>query len=174
MSIMVGTGRGAQTGVLIKNAEALESMSHIDMVVVDKTGTLTEGKPQISTVATTGWLREQELLELVASLEQASEHPLALAIVKGAAQRGMRLSSPQSFESVTGGGIKGLVNGRSVVVGTRTLMQSLGRHYQLGMVEQVRQNLEKANERVYGNGKVLRIHDAQPVVETEEEIAARN
>ncbi len=126
MSIMVGTGRGAQAGVLIRNAEALENLSHIDTVVVDKTGTLTEGKPHVSIIASTPDLDEQEFLRLVASLEQASEHPLASAIVREALARELKLSPPANFQSITGGGIKGEIDKHSLAIGTRRLLVTLG------------------------------------------------
>ncbi|MGE5626291.1 MAG: heavy metal translocating P-type ATPase, partial [Bacillota bacterium] len=114
ISIMVGVGRGAQTGVLIKDAEALELMEKVDTLVVDKTGTLTEGKPKLQTVKTVGSFSEEELLRLAAGLEAASEHPLAAAIVMGAKDRGLILGKPDSFEAFTGKGASGRVDGREV------------------------------------------------------------
>jgi Cu+-exporting ATPase len=111
MSIMVGTGRGARAGVLVKNAEALEIMEKVDTLVVDKTGTLTEGKPRLVSLAATGRIGEEELLRLAASLEQGSEHPLAAAIVKGAGERGLRLAAVADFTSETGKGVIGVVGG---------------------------------------------------------------
>lgn len=125
MSIMVGTGRGAQAGVLIKNAEALETMAQIDTVVVDKTGTLSEGKPRLTTVIPLNGFKEADLLRLSASLEQASEHPLASAIVAGAHERGLRLTAPEQFDSLTGRGVRGIVDGNSVAVGTHKLLEEL-------------------------------------------------
>jgi Cu+-exporting ATPase len=122
MSIMVGTGRGAQAGVLIKNAEALETMSHIDTVVVDKTGTLTEGKPRLTSVVPLSGFSETDVLRLAASLEQASEHPLGAAIVRGAAERSISIDAPTDFESTTGRGVRGNVGARSVAVGTKHLL----------------------------------------------------
>ncbi len=113
MSIMVGTGRGATAGVLIKNAEALETLEQIDTLVVDKTGTLTEGKPRLVTVVAEN---ESEVLRLAASLEQASEHPLAAALVAGAKERGLKLSKPEDFHSETGQGVRGRVDGRRISV----------------------------------------------------------
>ena len=124
MSIMVGTGRGAEAGVLIRNAEALEIMERITTLVVDKTGTLTEGKPRLATVAPENGLDERELLRLVASLENVSEHPLAAAIVGGARERGVPLSPVRDFESVTGQGVIGAIDGRHVVIGNLTLLES--------------------------------------------------
>lgn len=125
MSIMVGVGRGAQAGVLIKNAEALEVMEKIDTLVVDKTGTLTEGKPKLVTVEPAEGLDESELLRLAASLERGSEHPLAAAIVRGAQDRELDLADAEGFDSVTGKGVQGNVDGRSVALGNRALMEQL-------------------------------------------------
>jgi Cu+-exporting ATPase len=126
MSIMVGTGRGAHAGVLVKNAEALELMEKVDTLVVDKTGTLTEGKPRLVGVTATGALGKDELLRLVASLERASEHPLAAAIVKGAEEHGIELGAVADFASETGMGVIGSVDGKRVAVGNRALLASLG------------------------------------------------
>jgi len=119
ISIMVGTGRGATAGVLIKNAEALEIMEKVNTLVTDKTGTLTEGKPKLATVVALPGFQDNEILQLGASLERASEHPLADAIVKGAAERGLALSEVNEFQSVSGKGITGLVAGRRVVIGNQ-------------------------------------------------------
>jgi Cu+-exporting ATPase len=124
MSIMVGTGRGAQLGVLIKNAEALEIMEKIDTLVVDKTGTLTEGKPCLMAVIAGNGFSEEEVLYLGASLEQASEHPLAAAIVKGAEQQGIKPAAGEQFESVTGKGVRGRISGREVGLGNAQLMEA--------------------------------------------------
>jgi Cu+-exporting ATPase len=123
MSIMVGTGRGAHAGVLIRNAEALETLEKIDTLVVDKTGTLTEGKPSLVTVEPVSMDRG-EFLALAASLERASEHPLAHAIVRGAEDRGLTLSSADGFQSITGQGVTAAVNGRKVAVGNLRLIPS--------------------------------------------------
>ena len=123
MSIMVGTGRGAQAGVLIKNAEALEALSHVDTVVVDKTGTLTEGKPRVTVVEPAPGFSVDQVLASAASLEQASEHPLASAIVKAAKERGLSMFAPEEFESLTGRGIRGKVQGATVAVGTIKLIE---------------------------------------------------
>src|SRR6266576_231219 len=125
MSIMVGTGRGATAGVLIKNAEALEVLEKIDTLVVDKTGTLTEGKPRLVGVTPVAGHDENELLRLVASVERASEHPLAAAIVKGAEERGLALTAPLDFASQTGRGVTGTVEGRRVAVGNSALFAAL-------------------------------------------------
>ena len=126
MSIMVGVGRGAQSGVLIKNAEALEVMEKIDTLVVDKTGTLTEGKPRLVSVSPAEGLDENELLRLGASLERGSEHPLAAAVVAGAEERGVELAGAGDFESVTGQGVVGTVGGRRVMLGNRRLLDESG------------------------------------------------
>ncbi len=123
MAIMVGTGRGARAGVLVKNAEAIETMEKVDVLVMDKTGTLTEGKPRVSGVIANGGLSEDEVLLLAASLERASEHPLAAAVVKGAEQRGLRLSPAENFQSLTGKGIVGVVDGHTVIVGNSALLE---------------------------------------------------
>jgi Cu+-exporting ATPase len=125
MSIMVGTGRGALMGVLIKNAEALEIMQKVDTLVVDKTGTLTEGKPKLVSVVAEKGFEENDILRLAASLERASEHPLAEAIVKGAEERGVELTRALSFQSVTGKGVTGEVDSRKVALGNVKLLQSL-------------------------------------------------
>jgi P-type Cu+ transporter len=126
MSIMVGTGRGAVAGVLIKNAEALEVLEHVDTLVVDKTGTLTEGKPRLKQVAAAVGLGESELLRLAAALEVGSEHPLAAAIVAGARERGLRIPTAERFKSHTGRGVTGLVEGHAVALGNRKLLQDQG------------------------------------------------
>ncbi|NOQ89244.1 MAG: heavy metal translocating P-type ATPase, partial [Gammaproteobacteria bacterium] len=125
MSIMVGTGKGATMGVLIKNAEALETLEKVDVLVVDKTGTLTEGKPKLVGVQTVQGFDDDEVLRLAASLERASEHPLAEAIVQGAEQRDITLSATVDFESVTGKGVTGKVDGFRVALGNVQLLQSL-------------------------------------------------
>jgi Cu+-exporting ATPase len=126
MSIMVATGKGATAGVLFRNAEAIEVLRKVDTLVIDKTGTLTEGKPKLITVdPAKGW-DEKGLLRLAASLERGSEHPLAAAIVSGAQERGVEPAATESFESVTGKGVKGRVDGRSVDLGNLNLFESLG------------------------------------------------
>src|SRR6516164_9115428 len=126
MSIMVGTGRGAGAGVLVKNAEALELMEKIDTLVVNKTGTLTEGKPRLVGVSPIGGVAENDLLQLAASLERGSEHPLAAAIVAGAEARGFKISPATEFETIPGKGVVGSVDGRRVAVGNTALFGSLG------------------------------------------------
>ena len=125
MSIMVGTGKGATSGVLIKNAEALETMEKIDTLVVDKTGTLTEGKPKLTTVKAVGDLSEDDLLRLAASLEQGSEHPLAESIVAAAREKDLKLSGTDEFDAKTGRGVVGKTDGREVAVGNRKLFEEL-------------------------------------------------
>jgi Cu+-exporting ATPase len=126
MSIMVGTGRGAAAGVLVKNAEALELMEKIDTLVVDKTGTLTVGKPKLIAVEPAGESSPDDVLRLAASLERGSEHPLAAAIVEGAADRGISPSDSSDFESQTGKGVTGTVEGRAVALGNMALMTQVG------------------------------------------------
>jgi P-type Cu+ transporter len=125
MSIMVGTGRGAQAGVLVRKAEALEVMERIDTLVVDKTGTLTEGKPKLVTLRAVSGVGEEEFLQLVASLEAASEHPLAAAIVAGAKERGIALLGTERFQSLTGKGVMASVAGREVAIGNTRLLEEL-------------------------------------------------
>jgi Cu+-exporting ATPase len=125
MSIMVATGKGAAMGVLFRNAEAIEVLRQVDTLVVDKTGTLTEGKPKLVAVVTEPGVDENTLLRLAASLERGSEHPLASAIVKGAEERALTLAQIEGFESITGQGVKGRVDGRTLAVGNRSLMESV-------------------------------------------------
>ncbi len=125
MSIMVGTGKGATMGVLIKNAEALETLEKVNVLVVDKTGTVTEGKPRLESVITTSGFDDNDVLRLAASLERASEHPLAEAIVKGAEESGIKLSTTLDFASVTGKGVTGSVEGHRVALGNIKLLQDL-------------------------------------------------
>ncbi|MEA3247397.1 MAG: copper-translocating P-type ATPase [Gemmatimonadota bacterium] len=126
LSIMVATGKGASVGVLFKNAEAIETMRKVDTLVVDKTGTLTEGKPRLVTVQTAGTGDEGALLRLAASLERGSEHPLAAAIVAGAESRGVELTNAADFQSVTGKGVRGTVDGHKVALGNAALVQEVG------------------------------------------------
>jgi len=124
MSIMVGTGIGARNGILLRNAEALETFEKVGTLVVDKTGTLTEGRPRLVTLAPEEGMSENELLKLAASLERSSEHPLAAAIVEGAADRNITLSDVAAFQSVTGKGVSGMVGGHRVLLGNRLMMES--------------------------------------------------
>jgi Cu+-exporting ATPase len=126
MSIMTATGKGASMGVLFKDAEAIEVMRKVDTLVVDKTGTLTEGKPRLVQVKAASGMDESTLLRLAATLERGSEHPLAAAIVSGASDRGVDLGKVENFESVTGKGVVGDIDAKRVVLGNRSLLESLG------------------------------------------------
>ena len=126
MSIMVGVGRGAQTGVLIKNAEALERLEKVDTIVIDKTGTLTEGRPSVVSVKTAEGIDEAELLRLTASIERGSQHPLGTAIIRAAAERGLTLSDVADFDAPSGKGVTGTVDGRRVIIGNRRIMSEAG------------------------------------------------
>jgi Cu+-exporting ATPase len=123
MAIMVGTGRGAHAGVLIKNAEALETLEKVDTLVVDKTGTLTEGKPRLTNVTPRGDLSADELLRLTASVERASEHPLAASVLAGAEQRAIKLADVQEFRSYPGKGVSGIVEGKYVAAGNEQFIR---------------------------------------------------
>jgi Cu+-exporting ATPase len=125
MSVMVAVGRGAHAGVLIRSAEALETLAKVDTLVVDKTGTLTEGKPRVIRIWSSG-LNEAQLLTLAASLERASEHPLASAVVREANERGVSLTEPQQFRSAGGLGVEGYVDGRHIAIGSEEFLRSLG------------------------------------------------
>lgn len=156
MSIMVGTGKGATHGVLIKSAEALEGMEKITTLIVDKTGTLTLGKPKLAVVKTVGGAKEDEVLALAAALEKVSEHPLAEAIVEGAMQRGLVLEEVKDFQSITGMGVEGTVGGRRVVIGNKRLMEK----YQIESSELV------AMAKIFqesGHGAMLVAIDSMPV-----------
>ena len=126
MSIMTATGRGAQAGVLIKNAEALERFAKVDTLIVDKTGTLTEGKPRLVAVLPEDGLDETEVLRLAATLERGSEHPLAEAIVAGAEERGIEFGKTEDFEAITGMGVQGVVDGKTVALGNARLIKQMG------------------------------------------------
>jgi Cu+-exporting ATPase len=125
MAVMVGTGRGAQAGILIRNAEALQVFEKVNTLIVDKTGTLTEGKPRLSSVVSVSSAGESELLQLVASLERASEHPLAHSIVEAADARNLALLRVDNFNSITGKGVQGTIAGRKVAVGNLELLREL-------------------------------------------------
>ncbi|MGQ0681232.1 heavy metal translocating P-type ATPase [Bradyrhizobium sp.] len=146
MSIMVGVGRGAQGGVLIKNAEALERMERIDTLVVDKTGTLTEGKPKVVGIVAADGFEESELLRLAASVEQASEHPLADAIVRAARERALTLGKVEEFDSPTGQGAIGKVDGKSVALGNARYLASIG---------VTTDALDASSERLRGDGATV-------------------
>ena len=126
MSIMVGTGRGATAGVLFKNAEALELLEKVDTLVLDKTGTLTEGRPRLDAVLSLSGYDESEVLRLAAGLERGSEHPLAAAIVAGAREKNLGLESPHDFRSITGKGVVGKIGGRDIALGNLALFEELG------------------------------------------------
>ena len=125
ISITTAAGRGAQAGVLIKDAEALERMAKVDTLIVDKTGTLTEGKPKLTDVAALGDESEETILTLAAALEKGSEHPLAEAIVEGAKEKGIKVGNAENFEAVTGKGVSGTVSGRSVALGNTAMMRDM-------------------------------------------------
>jgi P-type Cu+ transporter len=146
MSIMVGVGRGAQAGVLIKNAEALERMEKIDTLVVDKTGTLTEGKPKVVAIVAAPGFAEADVLRLAASVERASEHPLADAIVRSAKERNLDLGKVEGFDSPTGKGATGKVEGKTVLLGNSNFLASLG-------IET--QSLNEQGERLRGDGATV-------------------
>jgi P-type Cu+ transporter len=146
MSIMVGTGRGAQAGVLIKNAEALEVLQKVDTLVVDKTGTLTEGKPKLTAVRPAENFQEAELLSLAAGLEQGSEHPLAAAIVSGAAEKGVQPAAAEDFQSATGRGATATIAGRKVALGNNTLMEEL--HVQTDSLKEEVERLRRDGQTV--------------------------
>lgn len=126
MSIMTATGRGAHMGVLIKDADALEQMARVDTLIIDKTGTLTEGKPVLSDVVSFGKISEDELLGIASALEQNSEHPLADAIIKGAEKRDLSISTLKAFKAITGKGVQGTIEGKEVGLGNAVMMEHLG------------------------------------------------
>jgi Cu+-exporting ATPase len=126
MSIMVGTGRGATAGVLVRNAEALELLQRVDTLVVDKTGTLTEGKPKVTFVRATNGFQEDDILRLAGTLEQSSEHPLAAAVVAAGRERGFTLARAEDFRSITGKGVTGTVDGRKLLLGNARLLRESG------------------------------------------------
>ncbi len=146
MSITVAMGKGAGVGILFRNAEAIELMNKVDTVVVDKTGTLTEGKPRLVEVVPTADSSESDLLRIAGSLERGSEHPLAEAIVTGALDRGIELVSPETFESITGKGVAGVVEGAKVALGNKALMEQLGVH--LGDLEALADKLRQDGQTV--------------------------
>jgi Cu2+-exporting ATPase len=126
MSIMVGTGRGAQSGVLVKDARAIEEMNKVTTLIIDKTGTITEGKPSLKSFRSFGKMTDEEILQLAASIDSYSEHPVAEAIVKGAKQIGISLSNVDDFESITGKGVKGKYSGKVIALGNHRLMEDFG------------------------------------------------
>src|SRR5262249_20472805 len=126
MSVMTATGRGAQAGVLIKDAEALERLARVDTLIVDKTGTLTEGKPKLTDIVAAEAFSEADVLALAAALERGSEHPLAEAIVAGASERGVAIGDVQDFEAITGKGVRGLIAGKQGTIGNEAMMVGAG------------------------------------------------
>ena len=146
MAIMVGTGRGAHAGVLIKNAEALETLEKVDTLVVDKTGTLTQGKPEVESVVALPGRDETELVRLVASLERGSEHPLGAAVVAAATENKIALSEAREFWYLTGKGVTGKVEGKSVAAGNENLFQDL--HLAIGELPQKAQELRRSGQTV--------------------------
>ena len=159
MAVMVGVGRGAEIGVLIRDAEALEALAGVDTLVVDKTGTLTEGKPRLVGVESVNGFDEAELLRLAASLERGSEHPLASAVVRGAEERGLTLAKAAEFQSIPGQGVVGVVDGRSVVLGTAGFLASRGRQ----PPEALAALQERADAlRAEGGGVLLAAVDGRP------------
>jgi Cu+-exporting ATPase len=168
MSIMVGVGKGASTGVLIKNAEALERFEKIDTLVVDKTGTLTEGKPRVVAVIPAADFDEDTILSLSASLEQASEHPLAAAIVAVAKERGVKIDAVSEFRSMTGKGVTGKIGQRQVAVGNAKLLKDFGIH-SAGLearAEELRRDGATAMFVVIGGGSAGIIAVADPIKAT--------
>lgn len=155
MSIMVGTGKGANLGVLIKNAEALEGLEKITTLVVDKTGTLTLGKPKLAAVKTLNGFAESDALAAVASLEKSSEHPLAEAIVQGAIERNLKIENVTEFESITGMGVKGKVQGRTLLVGNKKLLEKFG--IESAELTQIAKELQST-----GHGAMLAAIDGKP------------
>jgi Cu+-exporting ATPase len=146
MSIMVGVGRGASAGVLVKNAEVLEVMEKIDTLVVDKTGTLTEGKPRLVSIVPVAAISEADLLRLAGSLEQSSEHPLAAAIARGAQDRGISFVNVSDFQSITGKGVEGHIDGKKVAIGNRRLLEDQG--IKLGEIVDQAERLRKEGQTV--------------------------
>jgi Cu+-exporting ATPase len=146
MSIMVGTGRGAGEGILIRNAEALEIFERVNTLVVDKTGTLTEGKPRLTEVIPAEGFDEKQLLQSVASLEMASEHPLAAAILAGAKEKNVSLADVADFQSITGKGVSGTLQGKHIGIGNAALMQDLGAN--LGPLKTRAEGLQKEGQTV--------------------------
>lgn len=170
MSIMVATGRGATEGVLVKNAEALEMLEKIDTLVVDKTGTLTEGKPRlVQVVSILADYGEAELLRLIASLERGSEHPLASAIVQGAEARHLDLSPVEQFQSVTGQGVSGVVEGRAIRLGNQKLMGNLDLTELRSQADQLREQGQTAMFIAVGEQPAGLVSVADPIKDTSKE-----
>jgi Cu+-exporting ATPase len=143
MSIMVGVGKGAQSGILIKNAEAIEKCEKVTHILTDKTGTLTAGKPQVTaTIMANGW-DEKALLSIAASIEQSSEHPLARSVVDYAKEKGYELASADGFQSVTGGGVKGKVNGKAILLGKQKFIEDEG----ISLPEELKKKSDELQEK---------------------------
>ena len=166
MSIMVATGKAAQNGVLFRNAEAIEVMRKVDTLVVDKTGTLTEGKPRLESVIVNGSIDEQMLLRLVASLEKSSEHPLASAIVAGARDRGVDVIEAKRFQSITGKGVKGDVDGHLVAVGNQSLLENFDAGELTAKAETLRANGQTIMFVIVDQKPVGLLGVADPIKET--------
>jgi len=147
MSIMVGVGRGAQEGVLIKDAEVLETLEKVDTIVVDKTGTLTEGHPKLTECIPVESIKESELLQAAASVERNSEHPLAQSIVRGAKDRDIQIADVSDFDSITGGGVVGTVEGKSILIGKRLLLEERGIK-NVGSLDQKAEDLQQQGRTV--------------------------
>lgn len=137
MSVMVGVGKGAQNGVLIKNARALEQMEKVDVLIIDKTGTITEGKPSVEKVVAAGSLSEEEILRYIASVNGMSEHPLAQATVKFAGEKGLEISEASEFRSVTGKGVTGISDGKKIAIGNEKLMEQVNASIPVDLLEKV-------------------------------------
>ena len=147
MSVMVGVGRGAQAGILIKNAEAIEKMNEIDTLIIDKTGTITEGKPSVENIVALKDFNADDLLKKIASLNKQSEHPLADAVVKYAASKEITLTDVKDFQAITGKGVTGVVEGKKITLGNKKLMEETNSN--------VPENLESQVKKEQGNGKTV-------------------
>ncbi|MFD2516921.1 heavy metal translocating P-type ATPase [Salinimicrobium flavum] len=143
MSVMVGVGKGAQNGVLIKNAQSLEQMDKIDVLIIDKTGTITEGKPSVEKVVVTGTLSEDEVLRYVASINSRSEHPLASATVNYAKERNLEFSEAEDFDAVTGKGVRGISEGKKIAIGNDKLMQEINAEVSSDLQQQVKEEQQQ-------------------------------
>ena len=165
MSIMVGTGRGAHAGVLVKNAESLELLEKVDTLVVDKTGTLTEGKPRVVSIESAQGFSEEDILSFAASLEKGSEHPLAAAVVAAATERGAALSEPKHFQSFTGKGVAGTVGDAAVVLGNQKFLEERGVDIKdlLSRAEQLRREAQTVVFLAVGNRSAGIIGIADPI-----------
>lgn len=149
MSIMVGIGQGAKSGILIKNAEALERMEKLDILVIDKTGTLTEGKPTLSKIIPAQGLNENDILAMAASAEQPSEHPLARSILRAAIERGIAISKPSNFTAFPGGGVKAQTSGQTVVIGNASFIEEQGIRIEFDLHQQAMQMQKESQTTLY-------------------------